>query len=182
MIAPDGRGPSQAGELQRAASGYVLRPVASLDELARTLDVIGAQMIPRLTRHDRRFGELARRFPDDRPLMLVAEDQGRIVGGALGFRKVRHGASGVTLRMIGLEPSARGQGLGRRLMQRLELAAGLLDAPAINLGGASAASKRFYERMGYSGRGSMMSKDLPGSGSSGDARRLEQEAACRPNF
>src|SRR6266536_1665393 len=32
------------------------------------------------------LAELARRFPADRPLMLVAEDQGRIVGGALAFR------------------------------------------------------------------------------------------------
>jgi GNAT superfamily N-acetyltransferase len=115
-------------------------------------------------------GELARRFPDDRPLMLVAEHQGRIVGGGLGFRQLRHGAPGVTLRIIGLEPSARGHGLGRRLMQRLELAAVLLAAPAINLDAASAAARNVYERMGYSGRGAMMSKEVPLPGSFRDAR------------
>ncbi len=64
----------------------VIRPVASLQELARVFDVAGAQLPQPLTRHDRRLAELARRFPADRPLMLLAEDQGRIVGGALAFR------------------------------------------------------------------------------------------------
>jgi len=50
------------------------------------LRLAGAQLPQRLTRHDRRLAEVARRFPADRPLMLVAEDQGRIVGGALAFR------------------------------------------------------------------------------------------------
>jgi hypothetical protein len=31
------------------------------------------------------LAELARRFPADRPLMLAAEGQGRIVGGALAL-------------------------------------------------------------------------------------------------
>ena len=50
-----------------------IRPVASLDELAEAFDVIGAQLPQRLTHADRRFAELARRFPEDRALMLVVE-------------------------------------------------------------------------------------------------------------
>jgi hypothetical protein len=65
---------------------YVIRPVASLQELAQVFELVGVQLPHRLTRHDRRLAELARRFPADRTLMLVAEDQGGIVGGALAFR------------------------------------------------------------------------------------------------
>jgi hypothetical protein len=65
---------------------YVIRPVASLQELAQVFDVVGAQLPQRLTCHDRRLVGLARRFPTDRSLMLVADGQGGIVGGALAFR------------------------------------------------------------------------------------------------
>ena len=121
---------------ERRKHGYVLRPVASLQELTEVFDLITAQITPPVTHTDRRFRDLARRFPEDRMLMLVAEDSGRIVGGALAFKSANDGGSGVTLRVIGLEPSARGQGLGRRLMQTLELQASRLGAPAINLRGS----------------------------------------------
>ena len=65
---------------------YVIRPVASLQELAQVFDLAGAQLPQPLTHHDRRSAQLARRFPSDRSLMLLAEEQGRIVGGALAFR------------------------------------------------------------------------------------------------
>src|SRR6266540_840793 len=65
---------------------YVIRPVASLQELAQVFDLAGAQLPQRPTAQDRPFAELARRFPADGSLMLLAEDQGRIVGGALAFR------------------------------------------------------------------------------------------------
>jgi hypothetical protein len=57
------------------AMRYVIRPVASLQELAQVFDLVGAQLPQRLTRQDRRFAELARRFPADRSLMRVAQDQ-----------------------------------------------------------------------------------------------------------
>src|SRR5207249_1597815 len=101
-------------------------------ELATTFDVIGAQFVPAITHEDRRFQDLARRFPEDRPLMLLVEElaaphsTGRIVGGALAF-----GERAVTLRAIGLAPHVRRQGLGRRLMERVELEAIRRGAGAI---------------------------------------------------
>ena len=91
---------------------YVVREVATLAELATVFDVIAGQLNPSVTHDDRRFHDLARRFPEDRALMLVVQEKSRIVGGALSFRKLRKGGSGITLRIIGLEPSARGLGSG----------------------------------------------------------------------
>ncbi len=140
----------------------MIRPVASLQELARVFDLVGAQFPQPLTRHDRRLAELARRFPADRPLMLLAEDQGRIVGGALAFRTdPASPAGGVTLRIIGLAPAYRGTGLGRRLLQQVEAAARRLGASAIRLG-ASGPERGFYLRLGYAGQ-ARMRKQLPQS-------------------
>jgi hypothetical protein len=96
----------------RREARYVIREVATLAELATAFDVMAGQMSPSVTHDDRRFRDLAQRFPEDRALMLVVQDQSRIVGGERAFRKLRKGGSGVTLRIIGLEPSARGLGLG----------------------------------------------------------------------
>jgi GNAT superfamily N-acetyltransferase len=149
---------------------YVVRPVDTPEELAATLDVVGAQFAPAITRDDRRFQDLTRRFPEDRALMLLVEEldalhgSARIVGGALAF-----GEHGVTLRAIGLEPRVRGQGIGRRLMERVELEAIRRGAGGINLG-ASKESKGFYVRLGYAGKGTMMHKGLPLPGRFLDAR------------
>jgi GNAT superfamily N-acetyltransferase len=150
----------------------VIRPVASLQELAQVFDLAGTQLPQPLTRHDRRLAELARRFPADRPLMLLAEDQGRIVGGALAFRTDPSSpAGGVTLRLIGLAPAHRGKGLGRRLLQQVEAAAIRLGASQISLG-ASGTERGFYQRMGYTGR-TRLRKQLPPS-SAADPRAEER--------
>ena len=96
--------------------------------------------------------------------MLVVEKDGRIIGGALGFRS--------TLRIIGLEPSARGKGLGRRLLQTFELAAMRRGVRTISLGADEA--KGFYLRMGYHGKSSLH-KELPAPSRVQDLRlkRLE---------
>jgi GNAT superfamily N-acetyltransferase len=154
---------------------YVIRPVASLQELARVFDLAGAQLPQRLTAADRRLAELARRFPADRPLMpLAVEDQGRIVGGALAFRT--HPAAptgGVTLRLLGLAPAHRGKGLGRRLLEQVETAAVRLGALEISLG-ASAQERGFYLRMGYAGR-ARLRKQLPLSSAAHPAWRRDLE-------
>ncbi len=134
-----------------AQERYTLRQVASVEELREAFAVIGAQFTPPLPREDRRFDDLVRRYPQDRRLMLVVEREGRIVGGALGF--------GSTLRLLGLEPSARGKGLGRRLVQTFEVAAMRCGVRTISLGADEA--KGFYLRLGYHGK-SLLLKELPG--------------------
>lgn len=157
---------------------YVIRPVASLQELAQVFVLAGAQLPLPLTRHDRRLAELARRFPADRPLMLLAEDQGRIVGGALAFRTdPASRAGGVTLRIIGLAPAYRGKGLGRRLLQEVEAAARRLGALEISLG-ASGPERGFYLRMGYAGR-ARLRKQLPLSSAAQEWRQDLEELRQR---
>jgi GNAT superfamily N-acetyltransferase len=159
---------------------YVIRPVDSLEELAAAFDVIGAQFAPAITHEDRRFQDLARRFLDDRPLMLLVEEvepqsgTSRIVGGALAF-----GGRGITLRAIGLEPRVRRQGLGHRLMEQIELEAIRRGAGAISLG-ATDDSKGFYARLGYAGRGTMMHKGLPLPGRFLEARLRKLAGAGEP--
>jgi len=112
--------------------------------------------------------------------MLLVEEAGtqdsaaRLVGGALAF-----GGGGITLRAIALEPRVRRQGLGRRLMERIELEAMRRRARAISLG-ANDESKGFYARLGYAGRGTMMQKGLPLSGPFLEARlrKLTSEASA----
>jgi GNAT superfamily N-acetyltransferase len=135
--------------------GYVIRPVQTAAELAAVFDVMGAQFEPARTRDHRGFNELAGLFPERRALMLLAEDDGRIVGGA-------HVGPRGTL-AIALVPEARGQGLGTRLVLRLEEAATWLGLPAINVGGVTDRTRGLYLRLGYRGRGSMMLKELPTS-------------------
>lgn len=137
----------------------MIRPVASLQELAQVFDLAGAQLPQPLTRHDRRLAELARRFPADRTLMLIA----------LAFRTDPAAAAcGVTLRLIGLAPAHRGKGLGRRLLEEVEAAARRLGTSEISLG-ASRGERGFYLRMGYSGR-ARLRKQLPLPSSTGPRR------------
>lgn len=153
--APD---PQDAAASTARGPAYVIRMVASLEELGVVCDVIGAQIDPPMRREDRRFQELWPRFEADRSLMWLAEDgAGEVVGGALAFRP---GGSGVTMRAIGLTPGARRQGVGRRLMAAIEMEAMKVGARGINLG-ADEGAVGFYRRLGYAGRGAMMHKGLP---------------------
>ncbi len=97
------------------AMRYVIRPVASLQELAQVFDLAGAQLFQRRTRHDRRFARVGRRFPADRSLMRVAQDQSGIVGGALAFRTGRGCAAAPLL----LEPWTRRAEGSRRDLDEL---------------------------------------------------------------
>jgi GNAT superfamily N-acetyltransferase len=134
---------------------YVIRCVESVQELAEAFDLMGAQFDSPLTHVDRRFFDLARRFPEDRSLMVVVTNEGRIVGGALAFRTGHEPgpASDVTLRIIALVAGHRGQGLGRRLVERVEQEATNLGARGISLGADEAVG--FYHHLGYRGRSGM---------------------------
>lgn len=125
-------------------SDVAIRPVRSREELGAAWDLIGAQFAPRLTREDVRLKDLVARFDLDRSLMLVAEDAGGLVGGALAFRT---SARSATLRIIGLREDVRGQGLGRRLVEAVEDAASRLGIETINLGADEAIG--FYVKLGY---------------------------------
>ncbi len=130
---------------------YTIRRVKSLEELREALGVLGAQFSPPIQQEDRRFQELIQAFPMDRSRMLIVLKDGRIVGGALGFKS--------TLRVISLEAEARGKGLGRRLLQTFEIAAMQHGLSGVVLGTGETA-KGFYLRMGYRGK-SMMQKEFP---------------------
>lgn len=167
---------------------YVIRSVESEHQLVEAFDLMGAQFPKPLTHEDRQFADLARRFPQDRSMMLVVEDDGRPVGGALAFRGGEAGPGcDATLRIIALVPEHRGRGLGRRLVERIEQEATRLGVRGIGLGADEAVG--FYQRLGYRGRGGMY-KALPLSSSHGDPdsrrRALEElrerrQARLRPH-
>jgi predicted N-acetyltransferase YhbS len=162
-----------------------IRTVRTPADLATVFDILGAQITPPRTHEDRSYCDLARAFPRDRTLMLVAvDDEGEIVGGALAFRA---GAgvtesSDATVRILAVVPNWRGQGLGRRLMERFEAAAVALGVDTVCLG-AGPDVRGFYRRLGYDGR-SRMRKSLPGStltryGPASDRRRALAELRAR---
>jgi predicted N-acetyltransferase YhbS len=141
----------------------VIRPVSSPRELARVFELIGARRAPALEQ-DRYFLQVARRFPDDRPLMLVAELDGQIIGAGFAFRQ---GSSPecrtAALRNVAVLPPHDGIGLERRLIRRIEEGAAGLGVTGIILGGPRGAERQFFLSMGYRGRheGGFMGKQLP---------------------
>ncbi len=149
----------------------VIRPAGSPGELARAFELIGARRAPALEQ-DRYFLQVARRFPEDRTLMLVAELDGQIIGAGFAFRRCSQPGGAVTLRNVAMLPPHDGTGLQRRLIRAIELAAVRLGAEGVNLGGPAGAEREFYLSMGYRGRhaGGLMRKALP---------RPRQQAARR---
>lgn len=147
----------------RRGIAVVLRPAASPRELARAFELIGARRAPALEQ-DRYFLQLARRFPDDWPLMLVAELDGQIIGAGFAFRKDSSPAcKTATLRNVAVRPPYRGLGLERRLIRRIEDSAASLGLTAIILGGPRGAERQIFASMGYRGchDGGFMGKQLP---------------------
>jgi len=149
------------------SSALKIRRVRSVEELRDVFEVLGRLFTPRIERDDRRIDDLVRRYPIDRPLMLLVESSDRIIGGALGFSS--------TLRIIGLDPKFRGLGLGRRLLQTFEVAAMRHGVRELSLGAEEA--KGFYLRLGYKGKSSMHKQfPLPGRVAELRLRKLEQLA------
>jgi GNAT superfamily N-acetyltransferase len=113
----------------------VIRPVASPRELARAFELIGARRA-RALEQDRYFLQLARGFPADRPLMLVAEVNGQLIGAVFAFRKDSSPeCRTATLRYVAVRPPYRGLGLERRLIQRIEDGAASLGVTRVTQGG-----------------------------------------------
>jgi GNAT superfamily N-acetyltransferase len=146
----------------RQHAEVVIRPVTSPRELAHAFELTGARTAPALAQ-DRHFLDLARRFRDDRPVLLVAELHGQIIGAAFAFRRGGPGDSEATLRNVTVLPPHHGKGIERRLAEAIEQAAASLGVVSIYLGGATGDERDFYLAMGYRGRhaGGLMNKQLP---------------------
>lgn len=130
-------------------AGITLRRVASRAELRSAVESVMAMFPPPVpTMDEDRFAELDRAFDTDRPMMLVIESRGRLVGGVFGFRS----DAGSTLRLLAVHEAFRRRGLGRRLVQTFEVAAMELGVRSIALG-PNPDAKAFYERLGFHGRG-----------------------------
>jgi len=130
---------------QEPAMAVIIRPVDSVAELAAAFDAAGAQFDPAIDHTDqRRFADLQAAYPRDRELLLVAEDNGSVVGAAMGF--VSAGAE-VTLRILAVAADQRRQGIGRALLRAFEASALRLGATRISLGADAEAG--FYVRHGY---------------------------------
>lgn len=133
-------------------TSYTIRKIKSIEELLGVWKVIFAQIGQYITDVDRHVEDLKRYFPDNRHLMLLAESDGRIVGGAIGH--------GNTLHAIAIVPEHRGRGLGRRMMHVFEYSAMMHGLPMVCLG-ADPENKAFYTRLGYRGKKKSMMKEFP---------------------
>lgn len=161
--------------MEPAAEQFVIRRIVSAEELARAVDVAGAQVTPQVTSGDRRAVDLFRRLDEDGPLLVAAFSGVTVLGAALAFRP----DDGLcALRLIGLVPWARGRGLGRFLLEIVELEAMAVGCISVTAGGVGPESKGFYERLGFTGRHSTMSKQLPLPGRLRDLRIARLRAAA----
>ncbi len=70
---------------------------------------------------------------------------------AVGLIELIPAADHLLLENIAIDPAAQGQGIGRRLMQRVEQHATRMNLPTVRLytNGAFIANLDFYRRLGY---------------------------------
>jgi DNA-binding transcriptional MerR regulator len=130
---------------QEPAMAVIIRPVDSADELVNAFDIAGAHFGPAIDHTDqRRFADLEAAYPDERELLLVAEEGSAVAGAAMGFRS---SGSEVTLRILAVADGRRRQGVGRALLGAFEASALRLGATRISLGADAEAG--FYVRHGY---------------------------------
>lgn len=136
---------AQTDKSEERLMTITIRCVESLHELCAAFDIVGAQFDPPIDRSDeQRFGDL--RFAmerDESDLLLVAENEGEVIGAALGFR----GAPSATLRILAVTSDHRGRGVGRALLRAFERAAARAGLGSVALGADEAAG--FYVRHGY---------------------------------
>src|SRR5262249_12196076 len=100
-----------------------VRYVASVQEMVQLEQAIAAQF-PQRHSASARAAEPETRFEKNPSLTLLAEQHGRIVGGARAFRT----GDAVQVDVLALEPAARRLGIGRNLMEAIESEAIRLEA------------------------------------------------------
>jgi len=102
------------------------------------------------------------KLPDPASCVLVAEDDGRLVGYVAGYWHATFYAGGPTAwvdELLVVEP-LRGQGIGRQLMDAFEAWAKARGSVLISLATRGAAT--FYEHRGYASKAAYYKKYLAG--------------------
>jgi GNAT superfamily N-acetyltransferase len=142
----------------------IIRPVSSMDELTKAVEVIYEQVADMISPNGRPYRDVPNYFPTYRELMLVAEVDGEVVGAVVGYGPLEGpGAEfSVLVKGLGVREDQRGRGLGRLLLEDLERRAAAMGAVEVHLGAVPSA-RGFYAQVGYSGR-SRMRKQLTGNG------------------
>lgn len=139
-----------------------IRAVRDLPELRRAFATIAPLFAASLNaEQDFRLDRLIDHFPDDRELMLIAEDaDAQLRGAALGYRE---SVAGVKLQALAVQPKFRRHGVATRLVRELESRALRAGAATVYLG-AEESALPFYTALGYRGRhDKVLSKSLTGA-------------------
>ena len=143
---------------QKRAGGYMIRPIEPRDDAAmaaivrRSLETYGLNL-PGTAYFDPELDHLSRFYaakPLERAYFVLEDACGRVLGGA-GLAEAPEGTRCAEVQKLYLSEEARGQGLGRRLMERVEQAARSLGYRETYLETHSRlkAAIRLYERLGY---------------------------------
>jgi GNAT superfamily N-acetyltransferase len=150
----------------REDAGTLLRLIRELAVFERLADKVRASEADLLREG---FG------PRPRFEALLAEEDGRALGFALFFHNFStfEGRSGIFLEDIFVVESARGRGVGRRLMARLAVIAAERGCARLDLSVLEwNPARRFYDRLGMT----QMTGWLPYRLSGSDLARLADEA------
>lgn len=125
-------------------SRIVIRPYGAADEPAvialwRACGLVRPQNDPKK--------DIARKLTEHPELFLVAEQDGRIVGSVMAGYEGHRG----WINYLGVAPTLRRTGLGRRLVDEAEQRLRALGCPKINLQVRpdNPAAIAFYERLGF---------------------------------
>ncbi len=125
-----------------------IRPVRDRVELEKVFHLVRGELSDLIeTSGTLQFSDLAVRFPQDQPLVVVATTEEQAIGAALAFRNNTRTA---TLRAIAVVDAFRQRGIGRLLVERVETGARLLGVDQIALGTHEAVW--FWCRLGYTPR------------------------------
>lgn len=102
-----------------------------------------------LNKSDSREG-IERKLERDADAFLVAEDEGAIVGAVMGAYDGRRG----WVNHLAVAPAYRGHGLGRQLIEEMELKLKAKGCQKINLliEPTNASVQEFYQQLGYQRR------------------------------